>query len=67
MVPLEEIANAGEQLRQNKYRRMSPWFIPRILVNMAAGHVSLVYGFKVCGWIHVLATNYVPKTKILPP
>ncbi|GFR93549.1 3-oxoacyl-[acyl-carrier-protein] synthase [Elysia marginata] len=46
MVPLEEIANAGEQLRQSKYRRISPWFIPRILVNMAAGHVSLVYGFK---------------------
>ncbi|RUS77541.1 hypothetical protein EGW08_014695 [Elysia chlorotica] len=54
MVPLEEIASAGEQLRQNKYRRISPWFIPRILVNMAAGHVSLVYGFK--GPCHAVST-----------
>lgn len=54
MVPLEEIVDAGEQLRQNKYRRLSPWFIPRILVNMAAGHVSLVYGFK--GPNHAVST-----------
>lgn len=47
MVPLEEIGDAAEQLRQGNYRKMSPWFIPRILVNMAAGHVSLAYGFMV--------------------
>ncbi|XP_005110112.1 3-oxoacyl-[acyl-carrier-protein] synthase, mitochondrial [Aplysia californica] len=46
MCPLEEIVDAGQMLRGEKYRRMSPWFIPRILINMAAGHVNLVYGFK---------------------
>uniref|UniRef100_A0A2C9JQ33 3-oxoacyl-[acyl-carrier-protein] synthase n=2 Tax=Biomphalaria glabrata TaxID=6526 RepID=A0A2C9JQ33_BIOGL len=46
MIPLEEVVNAGELQRQFHYRKISPWFIPRILINMAAAHVSLAYGFK---------------------
>ena len=26
---------------------MSPLFIPRLLINLAAGHISMKYGFKV--------------------
>ncbi|BFZ05434.1 hypothetical protein BsWGS_08473 [Bradybaena similaris] len=54
MVPLEEIGDAAEQLRQGNYRKMSPWFIPRVLINMAAGHVSLAYGFM--GPNHAVST-----------
>ncbi|KAK7087767.1 3-oxoacyl-[acyl-carrier-protein] synthase, mitochondrial-like [Littorina saxatilis] len=46
MVSLEEIADAGQQLRSGMYRKVSPWFVPEILINIAAGHVSLKYGFK---------------------
>ncbi|GFO32793.1 3-oxoacyl-[acyl-carrier-protein] synthase [Plakobranchus ocellatus] len=54
MAPLEEIADAGEQLRQGNYRKISPWFIPRITINMAAAHVNLAYGFK--GPCHAVST-----------
>ena len=54
MCPMEEIVDAGQLLRSQKYRKISPWFIPRILINMAAGHVNLVYGFK--GLNHAVST-----------
>ena len=43
---LEEISSTGELMRNKKYRRVSPYFIPRILSNMPAAHISMAYGFK---------------------
>ena len=43
---LEEISSAGELLRNKQYRKLSPYFVPRILTNMAAGHISMAYGFQ---------------------
>jgi len=46
MVDLEEISNTGVLLNSGMYKKISPYFIPRILPNMAAGLVSMRYGFQ---------------------
>jgi 3-oxoacyl-[acyl-carrier-protein] synthase II len=43
---LETIYEASIQLYQGKARRLSPFFIPSALINLASGHVSIKYGFK---------------------
>ncbi|MCO5613421.1 hypothetical protein L7F22_067697 [Adiantum nelumboides] len=43
---ISEITEAAELLLQKRIRRLSPFFVPRILINMAAGHVSMKYGFQ---------------------
>ncbi|KAF9688256.1 hypothetical protein SADUNF_Sadunf02G0178400 [Salix dunnii] len=35
-----------EAFSMQRLRRLSPFFIPRILINMASGHVSMKYGFQ---------------------
>ena len=43
---LETIFDAALQVHQGKARRLSPFFIPSALINLASGHVSIKYGFK---------------------
>ena len=43
---LETIYEAAIQIHEGKARRVSPFFIPAALINLASGHVSIKYGFK---------------------
>lgn len=49
-----DIAEAGVLLECGKLRRLSPFFIPKVLVNMAAGAVSIAHGLR--GPNHAAAT-----------
>ncbi|MEW5304298.1 MAG: hypothetical protein WDW36_006918 [Sanguina aurantia] len=49
-----EVAEAGRLVCDGKVRRVSPFFVPRILPNMAAGAVSIRYGFQ--GPNHAVST-----------
>jgi len=43
---LQTIYEASVQVYTGKARRLSPFFIPSALINLASGHVSIRYGFK---------------------
>ena len=43
---LETIFEASLQVHSGKARRLSPFFIPSALINLASGHLSIRYGFK---------------------
>ena len=43
---LHTIYEAAILVSQGKARRLSPFFIPASLINLASGHVSIKYGFK---------------------
>ena len=43
---LGQIYDASVLVAQGKARRLSPFFIPSALINLASGHVSIKYGFK---------------------
>ncbi|CAH9146604.1 unnamed protein product [Cuscuta epithymum] len=43
---ITDIMDASKMICEKKLRRISPYFIPRILINMASGHVSMTYGFQ---------------------
>ncbi|KAB2610664.1 3-oxoacyl-[acyl-carrier-protein] synthase [Pyrus ussuriensis x Pyrus communis] len=40
------ILDAAQMICQKRIRRLSPFFIPQILINMASGHISMKYGFQ---------------------
>ncbi|MBS0560463.1 MAG: beta-ketoacyl-ACP synthase II [Proteobacteria bacterium] len=43
---LQTIYEGAQLVSQGKARRLSPFFIPSALINLASGHVSIKYGFK---------------------
>jgi len=43
---LQGIANGALVLENGGPRKLSPFFIPSALINLASGHVSIKYGFK---------------------
>lgn len=43
---INDILEASHLVNKQELRRLSPFFVPRILINMAAGHVSIRHGFK---------------------
>lgn len=46
MAPLDKIADVQQVYAEKGPRRVDPHFIPRILPNMAAGHVSIRHGLR---------------------
>lgn len=43
---LDEAYNTSVAFHTSGYRKVSPLFVPRLLINLAAGHISIRYGFK---------------------
>lgn len=54
MADLTNICDTYTALQTQGYNRVSPYFVPRILPNMAAGQISMKYGF--CGPNHAVST-----------
>lgn len=43
---LDEAYNTSVAFHTSGYRKVSPLFVPKLLINLAAGHVSIRHGFK---------------------
>jgi 3-oxoacyl-[acyl-carrier-protein] synthase II len=43
---LDDVVNTTLDFDKGGYRKVSPLFVPRLLINLAAGHISMRYGFR---------------------
>lgn len=43
---LDDIASAATKYPQTGHKGTSPFFVPRLLINLAAGHVSMAHGLR---------------------
>ncbi|MCJ1426768.1 Mitochondrial beta-keto-acyl synthase, partial [Sticta canariensis] len=50
----EEVYNTSLAFAKGGAKKVSPLFVPKLLINLAAGHISMKYGFK--GPSHAVAT-----------
>jgi hypothetical protein len=44
---LDDIVKTAVDYDKGGYKKVSPLFVPRLLINLAAGHISMRFGFKV--------------------
>ncbi|KAE9042566.1 3-oxoacyl-[acyl-carrier-protein] synthase [Phytophthora rubi] len=51
---IQEVMDVGQLIKEKKFRRVTPFFVPRILINLAAGHVSIEHGLR--GPVHSCVT-----------
>ncbi|KAF2400672.1 ketoacyl synthase domain-containing protein [Trichodelitschia bisporula] len=51
---LDEVVSTALAFSTGGYKKVSPHFVPRLLINLAAGHVSMKFGFR--GPTHATAT-----------
>lgn len=43
---LDEIYTTSVTYEKDGYKKVSPLFVPKILINLAAGHIAMRYGFR---------------------
>lgn len=55
MISPEDFNYISDLIKTKEYRKISPFFIPRLMVNMSASHISIRYGLQ--GPSHCVSTS----------